>query len=215
VSSDPGCLWFRVRCGRFHGRHREESVDSLATCNKSDCHLRSLYAPPSIHDSTTSCLQLHHHHHHQHNHHHPQQVADHRCSASPHHDQLTHCQPASCLYSRRLCRHGDASICRCIYSSTDDDDEDSDTARQRRRVKPLLSVAAGDTDTQTDDRPPDDFDHSSPDCPRPTHRLLMTSSHQLPVTSDVITMCGAAELIVAWVGGATANTPLCPPKRCH
>lgn len=125
-------------------------------------------------------------------------MVGHQCSASPHRDQLTHCQPALCLYSRRLCRHGDASACRCTYSSTADDDDDSDSSRHRRRVKPLL---AADTDTQTDaetdDLPPDVAHHSSPDRPLATQRLLMTSSDQLPVTSDVITVRHATELIVS------------------
>ena len=189
----------RVQCGRCLGRHRDASVDSLATFSKTDCQLRSLYASrasPSLPSSNTSCL----HHHHQIQ----QQVLAHHCTASPHHDQLTHCQPtALCLHSRRLCGHGNGSVCRCIYSSTtgDDEEEDSDTPRRRRRARPLL---AADTDTQTDGetddhRPRDNATHrhSSPDFPLATRRLLMTSSEQLPVASDdVIAVCRAAELIM-------------------
>ena len=117
------------------------------------------------------------------------------CSSSPHHD---HCQPASCLYPARPCRHGDASASRCIYSSTADE-EDSDTPRRRGRAKPLL--AAADTDTQTDgesdERPPDDAALATSECPLATQRLLVTSSDQLPVTSNVIAICRATELIVA------------------
>ena len=199
------CVGCRVRCGRCH---RDSSVDNLATYSKSSCPLRSLYASrpsPSLPASTTSCL--HHHHFHQH----PQQqvpaaaaAVGHLCSASPgHHDH--------CAYSRRrLCSHGDASsACRCIYDDDDDDEDDdgsSDTAAAARRrhrlpgrVKPLL---APDTDTQTDgetdlvDKPPPRS--PPPDCPlATTHRLLVTSSDQLPVTSDVISACRAAELVVA------------------
>jgi len=148
--------------------------------------------------STTSCLHQLHHHHHQHQQQQQQPVIGHHCSASPHHDHLTHCQPASCLYSRRVCRHGNASACRCIYASAADDDDDSDSPKHRRRVKPLL---AADTDTQTDgetdDRQPDDADQSPTGCPQSTQRLLMTSSDHLPVASDVITVCRAADLILA------------------
>ena len=197
-------FWCRVQCGRCQTRHSDASLDSLATYGKSDCHMRSLHtsrASPSMPSSNTGCLhQLHHHHYHQHLQQHQQQVAGHHCSASPHHD---HCQPAPlCLHSRRLGRHGD---CRCIYSTADEDD--SDTPRRRRRAKPLL---AADTDTQTDgemdDRPPDDVHQSSPDFPLATQRLLMTSSDQLPVSSDnVVTVCRGADLIVTWVGGNSAT----------
>jgi len=206
----------RIRCGRCQARHREASADSLATYSKSSCHLRSLYASrasPSLPASTASCLhQLHHYHHyHQHQQQPLQQAAAtaHLCPASsPHHEQLsTHCQIPTCLYSRRPCRHGDASACRCIRSSTADDEEDSDSPRRRCRLKPLLAT---DTDTQTDaetdDRPPDDVDQLSPDSTVATHRLLMTSSDQLPVTSDVITAYHAAELILAWVRGAYCDS---------
>ena len=186
----------RVQCGRRQARQRDSSVDSLATYSKTDCHLK--YASPSSlpASSNTSCL---HHHHHQHQHQQQQLPAlAHHCTASPHRDPLTHCQPALCLHSRRRCCHGDASVCRCIYACAGDDDQDSDTPRCRRRAKPLL---AADTDTQTDgetdDKPPDDTDHpASAHIPLATQRLLMTSSDQLPVASDdVITACRAAELI--------------------
>jgi len=183
-------------------RHRDSSIDSLATYSKTDCHLNyaSHTSPTSLPTSSnTSCLHHHHHQHHHQQQQQQQQVLAHHCTVSPHRDPLTHCQPALSLHSRRHCRHGDASVCRCIYACAGDDDEDSDTPRRRRRVKPLL---AADTDTQTDgetdDKPPDDADHhSSPHFPLATHRLLMTSSDQLPVASDdVITACRAAELVV-------------------